>query len=51
MSLGNGPDIGKAEISTRQVFNITDEPSAIDAIQMDDEKEPEKNVPKEGLIP
>jgi ATP-binding cassette subfamily B (MDR/TAP) protein 1 len=49
--LGNGADTGAAEISAKQVFDITDEPSAIDAIEMDDENEKEKNVPKKGRIP
>jgi ABC-type multidrug transport system fused ATPase/permease subunit len=50
-SLGNGPDFGKAEISARQVFDITDQPSPIDAIEMDDQNVADKNVPKEGIIP
>lgn len=38
-SLGNGPDFGAADIAAKRVFDITDEPSPIDAVKMDEDKQ------------
>ena len=35
MTLGRGPDIGKAQSSAEVVFDVYDEPSEINAIEMD----------------